>query len=368
MKVAVIVLVIFGLIAAACAAVLVATLSRPNVTVQKGKPEGDVDVLVATRELAPMSVVDSKAVAIRKVPKSQVPQNALLNPVQVVGKVLTDRVLPEQPFTKSVFAREGTGVYLATALPPGKRAISISLTDWSGMAGLLYPGSVVDVLVSFKTLGVQGRNDNTEMLSTTLLQNLQVLAIGSQSIAEDEYKDKTPGALAQRGQVNTRMVTLLVDPKQAEILQLATQAGAISLAMRNPLDSSQEARRLTRAREISPLAAAGGITTAVDNASDDDPFAEKKPEPVRAAAAPKEPVKPVPSEWLTTIIRGSESHTRTFALPAGPAAEKTSAPAADAEVAPKTSAAPAAQPVQIQPIGASEEIGAEAEAEAEAVN
>ena len=353
MKVAVICLVIFGLIAAVCAAVLVTTLSRPSVQVTAGKAESEVDVLVATRELAPMSVVDSKAVATRKVPKSQVPQNALLNPVQVVGKVLTDRMLPDQPFTKSVFAREGTGVYLATALPPGKRAMSISLTDWSGMAGLLYPGSVVDVLVSFKTLGVQGRTDNTEMLATTLLQNLQVLAIGSQSIAEEEYKDKQAGALAQRGQINTRMVTLLVDTKQAEILQLAMQAGSISLAMRNPLDAAQEARRLTRAREISPVSSSGGVSTAA--ADDGDPFAEvKKPEPVKAA-------KPVPNEWLTTIIRGKESHTRAFPLPAIPvsAAEPQGKPspaddAGGAEAAPKTSAAPAQEPVEVEvePIGA----------------
>ena len=279
MKVAVICLVVFGLIAAVCAAVLIATLARPAgpIALTPVKTEQDVDVLIAARELQPMSVIDSTAVTTKKVPKSQVPPNALLNPVQVVGKVLTDRVLPEQPFTKAVFAREGTGVYLATALPPGKRAMSISLTDWSGMAGLLYPGSVVDVLVSFKTLGVQGRNDNTEMLATTLLQNLQVLAIGSQSIAHDEYQDKQAGALAQRGQINTRMVTLLVDPKEAEILQLAMQAGSISLAMRNPLDAAQDARRLTRAREISPTASAGGVVTSAD---DLDPFEETKSEQV----------------------------------------------------------------------------------------
>jgi pilus assembly protein CpaB len=351
MKVAVICLVIFGLIAAVCAAVLVTTLSRPSgpVMVKAGSADPDVDVLVAAHELAPMSVVDSKAVVTRKVPKSQVPQNALLNPVQVVGKVLTDRMLPDQPFTKAVFAREGTGVYLATALPPGKRAMSISLTDWSGMAGLLYPGSVVDVLVSFKTLGVQGRTDNTEMLSTTLLQNLQVLAIGSQSIADDEYKDKQAGALAQRGQINTRMVTLLVDPKQAEVLQLATQAGSIALAMRNPLDASQEMRRLTRAREISPTSASPGVVTAIDDA---DPFAEK-PEPTRTAAKPAAP--PPPNEWQTTVIRGNESRTRTFSLPPAASGEPTAreeASPADAAAAPKVNAAPAEPAVSVEPIGA----------------
>jgi Flp pilus assembly protein CpaB len=186
------------------------------------------------------------------------------------------------------------------------------------------------------------------MLATTLLQNLQVLAIGSQSIAHDEYQDKQAGALAQRGQINTRMVTLLVDPKEAEILQLAMQAGSISLAMRNPLDAVQDARRLTRAREISPTASAGGVVTSADDA---DPFAEKKPEPVKAAA----PAAPIRNEWLTTIIRGKESQTRAFPLPGSADEPPVSGAGAkqqpDAAAAPKASAAPAAAPVNVEPIG-----------------
>jgi Flp pilus assembly protein CpaB len=294
-----------------------------------------------------MSVVDTSAVVAKKVPKSQVPEGALLNSVQVVGKVVTDRMVPDQPFTKFCFAREGHGVFLASAVPPGKRAMSITLNDWSGMAGLLYPGSVVDVLVSFKTLGDEGpRERNDEMRSTTLLQGLQVMAIGSQSIADDEYKDKDPGALAQRGQINTRMVTLLVNPKQAEILQLAMNSGSISLAMRNPLDSGQEARRLTRAREISPDGGMPGIAS-----SSDDPFSEplpKEPQPAAPAvvAVPAAPAKPRPAaEWETIIIRGKASQIRTFPLPPeadGAAAEDQTDPAASTpkvELAPEPAAA-----------------------------
>ena len=355
MKVAVFCLVLFGLIAAVCAAVLIGTLARPSGPgiVAAIKTEQDVEVLVATRELKPMSVVDGSAVIVKKVPKSQVPANALLNPVQVIGKVLTDRMLPDQAFTKSCFAREGTGVYLAAAVPPGKRAISITLTDWSGMAGLLYPGSVVDVLVSYKSLGVDGRRNETELLATTLLQGLQVLAIGSQSIAEDDYKDKEAGALAQRGQINFRMVTLLVDPKQAEMLQLAMQAGSVSLAMRNPLDAEHDARRLTRAREINP---SGGVASVVTSSAG-DPFTDASA-PVKKISAPPAP----PSEWETTIIRGRESSIRTFPLPASAdqsiGGNESATPAASIDPPGATPAAgetPAAEPaVSAEPI----EVGA----------
>jgi pilus assembly protein CpaB len=335
MKIAVITLVLLGVLAAICAAVLITTLTSrsgagPTAAII-GEP--DVEVLVAAHDLPAMSVVDSGAVTLKKVPKSEVPANALLNSVQVVGKVITDRMLEKQVFTKNCFAREGTGVYLASAVPPGKRAMSITLTDWSGMAGLLYPGSVVDVLVSFKSLG-DVKVD--EMMATTLLQGLQVLAIGSQSIAQDQFQDKETGALAARGQINTRMVTLLVDPKQAEILQLAMQNGSISLSMRNPLDTSREARRLTRAREIAPDRGQVGITSAEATV---DPF-EPEIKPAKRAASEVKKLEPVaPELWETLIVRGTVSEKRTFSMPEDADQSEKAAPGAKAApVAPATPA------------------------------
>jgi pilus assembly protein CpaB len=306
----VLILVVLGLVASVCAAVLIAALTNKGGNAEAvTTSEPTVEVLLASRDLAAMAVIDSTAVTTKKVLKSEAPANALLNPVLVVGKVITDHMVAGQMFTKNCFAREGSGVYLASAVPPGKRAMSISLNDWSGMAGLLYPGSVVDVLVSFKTLGVEGRRDETEMMATTLLQGLQVLAIGSQSIADEQYKDKDPGALAQRGQMNFRMVTLLVDTKQAEVLQLAMQNGSISLSMRNPLDTGHEARRLTRAREISPSRGASGIQTVANS----DPFKQEGEQPQQEAPAGQAPPAKV---WETVIIRGAVPEKRTFPLPA----------------------------------------------------
>ena len=88
MKVAVISLVLFGIIAAICAAVLIATLARPA---GAGAPltlkvEQDVDVLVAAVDLQPMSVVDSKSVVVKKVPKNQ----AVNGPYLWMDAVLVD--------------------------------------------------------------------------------------------------------------------------------------------------------------------------------------------------------------------------------------------------------------------------------------
>ena len=76
----------------------------------------------------------------------------MTNPVQVVGKVLTRPMAEGEVFTKSNFSSD-KGVSFAAAITEGKRAVTISLQDHNGMAGILYPGSVVDVLVTLTTPG-----------------------------------------------------------------------------------------------------------------------------------------------------------------------------------------------------------------------
>jgi pilus assembly protein CpaB len=331
MRVAVVFLVALGLLAAVCAAVLVGTLSKSPSAPPPTKADERVDLLVAVRDLPAMSLVDSSAVRVEKVAKAEVPEQALTNPVQVVGRVLTCNVVSGQPFTPGAFARKTEGVYLAAALPPGKRAVSVSLADWSCMAGLLYPGSVVDVIVSFKPLDAA-----TETVSTTLLQGVQVLAVGAQSVAADQYRDKDPGALATRGQINARMVTLLVDPKQAEILQLATQNGSIALTMRNPLDTEQQGRRMTLARELGLYggqSAPAPALSALANWLIPKPKAQRTSEPANQAVAgtqqraarggsPAAAAAAVRALWETQIVRGAAVEKRTF-----PMSEVEAAPA-----------------------------------------
>jgi hypothetical protein len=117
------------------------------------------------------------------------------------------------------------------------------------------------------------------------------------------------------------MVTLLVTPKQAEILQLATKFGSVSLSMRNPRDSKPIRQDVTRMTDM----AGGGnsmgtnigrmiagalksmpppqqVAAAASPAAPDDPFAEKKKEPE------KNPL------WEMLILRGGSQEKRSFPL------------------------------------------------------
>jgi pilus assembly protein CpaB len=215
MKTAVTLLIVCGLVAALCATLLVRVLVKPRGAIITAPEVKDVQVLVAAKALPALTIVDGPSTTLKTVKVSEAPTSALTNSVQVVGRVLTRPMAEGEVFTKSSFSTDQKGVAFASAIAEGKRAVTISLQDHNGMAGILYPGSVVDVLV---TLMGPGDGTNTAV-ATTALQGLQVIGVGTQTVAiEEEFKDKNPGALAKTGQINHRMVTLLVTPKQAEIL------------------------------------------------------------------------------------------------------------------------------------------------------
>ncbi|MGB7158742.1 MAG: Flp pilus assembly protein CpaB [Tepidisphaeraceae bacterium] len=324
MRTAVTLLVICGLVAALCATLLVRVLVRPRASVAAPE-EKEVQLIVATKAMPAMTIVDGPATTLKTVKKQDVPTGALTNSVQVVGKILTRGMAEGEVFTKSSFATDQKGIYFAAAIAEGKRAVTISLQDHNGMAGILYPGSVVDVLV---TMMASGEGTNTAV-ATTALQGLQVIGVGTQTVAaEEEFKDKNPGALAKSGQINYRMVTLLVTPKQAEILQLATKFGSVSLAMRNPRDNKPIKQDLTRMADMAGGADSLGTNIGRMIAG----MMRSMPPPQKVAAAAPAPVAsadPFDSDksgkkekeqanvnplWEMIILRGTAQEKRSFPL------------------------------------------------------
>src|SRR4051812_8972650 len=222
MKWSLIGLVGLGFCAAICAAILVAGLSggglRANTSLQDGNH--DVTVLVASRPLPAMTVVDASCVKEMIAPRGQMTPDALGSSVDVVGKVLARPMVAGQAFTRSAFS-EGSGTQLAAMLPRGKRALAISVTGYAGLEGVLYPGSMVDVLASFRSSGAPGL-DYREAMTTTLLEGISVLAIERMTVVNaDKDRKEESDLVAGTRAAATRRVTLLVDAEQAKALQLA---------------------------------------------------------------------------------------------------------------------------------------------------
>jgi len=231
MKLGIVILLILGIIAAACAALLVGAMGGGSSAAAKNS--AGVEVVVAKKSLPAMTVVTVDDFVKQSVSKNELPQGQIFSPARVIGRVLSVPVVEGQVLTESCFVTDGTGAQLAAALPEGMRAFTVNLNSRAVPdVLLLYPGCVVDVLFSAKL----SSDRRGQALSATILRGIQVLAVqGDSVVSAPEGED---AAVAAKNQNTGRglQVTLLVDPKQAEALQLAVDNGNISLAIRNPLD------------------------------------------------------------------------------------------------------------------------------------
>ena len=291
-------LVVIGLIAALSAAILAAAVLRGRAApdpVAQADPEANI--VLAAKPLKAMTVVKANEVIVKTVPAAEAPEKGLSNPIQVIGKPLAIGMEEGQVFTYACFATEGSGLHLASLLAEGKRAVSVSLSDYSALAGLLYPGSVVDVLVSIK---LPVPDAQSMVVSTTLLEGIRVLAVGDHTIFSEGTSVPESDDLRRRKRL---IVTLLVDPEQAQKLQLADQHGSISLALRNPTDGK-------------PLNVI--VTQLASLMARRPPEAIEKPSPRPAAtqASPTTPgVEKPEAAGAIVIVRGVVTETVTFPAP-----------------------------------------------------
>jgi pilus assembly protein CpaB len=188
----------------------------------KTKALGSVVEVVVADELIPIgSRIKDGQVKIVRWPKDAEPDGALYKPDAAVNRVARVTIQKNQPIVNSYLVTEAAGL-LPLLIPEGRRAMSVKVDKVSGVSGFITPNSFVDVLAS----GQVDRAGEREERSKLILQNIKVLAIGT----EIEQKDD--------GAVEVPTVTLLVLPDEAEKLTLATRKDPIRLALRNYRDNS----------------------------------------------------------------------------------------------------------------------------------
>ena len=327
MKWSVAALLVLGIIAAFCAAALVTVVPayRDRAARAEAARNQEVTVLVAAHDLPAMSIVTADAIVEQKIAAADAPKGYLGESVLVIGQVLKAPLIEGQAFSHTQFAGDSMGLNLATALPKGKRAVTVGLHDDAGLEGLIYPGAQVDVLASFEL--PRANNAEGKAISTTLLQAIPVLAVNNRTItSDDDLKidvDKTARRIGSQA-----MVTLLVDSRQAEALQLAMQHGEITLALRNPTDGDRNEMAATLLSEGRLAQLATFLPSSVKE--DDAPQALiPTAQPVQAPITQTEPSTSKTNPlWDVTILRGGKTEIRSFPVPDAPA-DEPSQPAKD---------------------------------------
>lgn len=150
-------------------------------------------------------------------------------PIDLFGAVIRRGIAAGEPITQGRIIKPGERGFMAAVLTPGYRAMSIKIGADSGVAGLVFPGDRVDIILTHNL----SKDDGSEhRASETILKNVRVLALDSR--VDDET-----------GQPKlAKTATLELTPKQVEILSVARELGRLSLSLRALAKNQAELDRL----------------------------------------------------------------------------------------------------------------------------
>ena len=209
-------------------------------------------VVVARQDIPAGTRVTAEMLTLKPIASDAVLPGAFLKTEEVVGQVTRvplvsgEQVIPTKVVATGIAITDVENPPLALVIPAGMRAVSVEVSSVIGASGLIRPGDYVDVILTIQVRGGGGTGEsaNTDQITRTILQNVQVLSV-DQDIAIPSQD--TEGAPSVGGNADSNpdatTVTLAVSPVHGEVLTVAETCGEnfggrLALALR-PLGESE---------------------------------------------------------------------------------------------------------------------------------
>ena len=208
----------------------------------KANSQSGTTMVVAAKALKAGMVLTPADLKTIAWPVPQLPPGAHHDPQEIVGNTVFDAMAQDEPVLSARLATPQSGG--GAGVPIGMRAVSIHLTDSTGVLALLRGGQRVDVQV----VTARGGTKPEETEVRTALENLAVLSVTMQP--EQSSQGQT-----------LPVVTLLAKPGDVDVLAAADSGGRVRLSLRNPLDQATHSRSSVSLGSVMR----GGRTDLADN-------------------------------------------------------------------------------------------------------
>lgn len=176
--------------------------------------------VVAAYDLPEGTKIDSVHVAVREIPTEWVASGSILPDefIHVEGQMVTASLKKGDQLLWANTAQLKSKPF-SDKVSPGRRAVTIPVDTINSVSGMLVPGDLIDLYVSFEY--------RRKQITAPLLQGVLVMATGQQSRPGHDPKDT-------KSRYST--VTLDTAPEEAAKLVAARQAGTLTALLRNPED------------------------------------------------------------------------------------------------------------------------------------
>lgn len=239
-----IILLVGALLVAAVTAFMARSLisgsSAPQANAQMayGNSPGNTgtEVLVATKALPIGTILDPTSFKYQPWPKELVEGAYFVkkdgfDPKSLQGTVVRNVITAGQPLTQGAIVKPGDRGFLAAALTPGMRAVTFPVRNENSVAGFVFPGDRIDLMLSQTVAG--GGDGPPLKVAETIMKNLRVLATDQRTTSDVDDNGKTVVR-------SISMVTIEATPAIAEKISVARSLGELSIVLRPLADSASE--------------------------------------------------------------------------------------------------------------------------------
>lgn len=245
-------------------------------------------ILVAARPLPAGRILQADDLKWQPWPKDAVHEAYLSEDASSIadmnGKVVRNALLAGQPLTKDGVAGPQDRGFMAAVLTPGMRAITVSTTSTSAVAGFVFPGDRVDLVMTHQ---VERGESRPLQVAETVIRNVRVLAI-----------DQATGNETGQAKVGSS-ATLEVTPKQVEKINVMQQLGGLSLSLRPLAERGDTVGANDEIIPAMPVDTAPTYTTATEVTR----FANA----ARSSGGGGSVRAPAPRTQVVVVVRGKEA-------------------------------------------------------------
>lgn len=243
------IILIIGIILAAVSLVMVMSYIDQQVKIKDQARKkvvaeqlaNQVAVLVAKQDIPKGTTIEASILETAIYPDKFVQPNAATSLDRIAGMITIVPIAKGEQITlgKLMSVKEAAGGSLAMATPVGKRAITISVDNIASVGGMLRPGDYVDIIATLPVpVQTKEGKQESQVAVVPLFQNVLILAVGQETGAmpisesgryqKEEKKESSP------------LITLALDPQDANLMSFVQEQGKIRLTLRSPSDAKIE--------------------------------------------------------------------------------------------------------------------------------
>ncbi|MFA6582756.1 MAG: Flp pilus assembly protein CpaB [Elusimicrobiaceae bacterium] len=211
------------------------------------------NVIIARTDLPARTVITEDLVEVIAVPRKFMQQDAyeVRSPsdIKLVSNLVTSVRIPRgNQVTQSSLMSLSPEAGLSVKVSPTYRGVSLKVTN--DILGLIKPGDRIDILVTFEGVMNDGRK---EKVTATILQNILVLGVGGdlgQGMTARQAKDQQSKTNEAKAYSDQGVLSLSLDPAEAQYLALAQKQGDVSITVRGLGDMERHPLEMASFRKI----------------------------------------------------------------------------------------------------------------------